>query len=202
MRNNLLFAVGLWLFMSINANATEIVPITGNWYFFDVDEVISQSGGTEWIDAQVDESFGYMGDGSALTFSFSLTSSAFLNLVDAGLAGDVFTLVVNGVEHTSSAVAANSTTFAGADFDAAWSMPEFSRLSLLLAPGVYQVTGFLNQSATDEYGSPYLATAGGLQIVDVDEPGLFVLFGLGVFLLLCCRMKRNAVTLFDKGVLV
>lgn len=202
MRNNILFAVGLWLFMSINANATEIVPATGNWYFFDVDEVISQSGGTEWIDAQVDDSLGYAGDGSALTFSFSLTNSAFLNLVDAGLAGDVFTLVVNGVEHASSAVAANSTAFIGTDFDAAWSMPEFSRLSLLLTPGVYQVTGFLNQSAIDEYGSPYLATVGGLQIVDVDEPGLFVLFGLGVLLLLSRRIKRAAAALLDKGVLV
>ena len=189
--------------ISVSVNATEIHPVKNSWYLFDVDTVVSQSGDTEWIDAQVDESLGYVGDGSALTFSFSLTRSAFLNVVDAGLAGDVFTLLINGHNHTGSSVAADSSAYAGLDFGAAWAAPEFSRLSILLAPGFYTVTGFLNQSAADEYGVPYLATAGGLQIVNVVEPGIVVLFGMGLFLLFLRRKaRRNTNAFFNEGVLV
>lgn len=188
--------------ISTSVNATEIYPVKNSWYSFDVDALISQSGDVEWIDAQEDESLGYVGDGSALTFSFSLTRAAILNVVDAGLAGDVFTLLINGQHHTGSSVAANSGAYAGFDFDAAWAAAEFSKLSILLAPGSYSVTGFLNQSAVDEYGSPYLASVGGLQIVDVAESNIFVLFGLGLALLILRRRSGvNANTFFDKGAL-
>ncbi len=203
MRNNLLLIASLLLVgvMSTSVSATEIHPVKGNWYLFDVDEVVSLSGGTEWIDAQNDELLGYSGDGSALTFSFSLTNSALLNLVDAGLAGDVFTLLINGINYTSSTVAASSAAYVGIDLDAAWVASEFSRLSVLLAPGDYTVTGFLKQSAADEYGSPYLATVGGLKIVDVDESGIFALFGIGAFMLLFNRQKwRIAAAFSGKGV--
>ncbi|PUA29511.1 MAG: hypothetical protein B0W54_02705 [Cellvibrio sp. 79] len=204
MRNKFFLMVSLWLInmVSVGASATEIHPANGSWYLFDVDALVSQSGGVEWIDAQQDDALGYTGDGSALTFSFSLTNSAFLNLVDAGLAGDVFTLLINGNSYTSSAVAAESNAFAGIDFDAAWAAPEFSKLSVLLAPGSYTITGFLNQSAIDEYGVPYMATAGGLQIVNVVEPGIFVLFGMGLFLLFLRRKaRRNTNAFLGQGVL-
>ena len=203
MRNHLFLIASLLLVgvMSARAGATEIYPVKGSWYLFDVDEIVSLSGGTEWIDAQNDELSGYRGDGSALAFSFSLTNSAFLNLVDAGLAGDVFNLLINGVNYTSSSVAASSAAYVGIDLDAAWMAPGFSRLSVLLVPGDYTVTGFLKQSATDEYGFPYLATAGGLKIVDVDESGIFVLLGVGAFMLLFIRQKwRIAAAFSDKGV--
>lgn len=188
--------------ISTSVNATEIYPVKNNWYLFDVDAAISQSGDVDWIDAQEDESQGYVGDGSALTFSFSLTRSAFLNVVDAGFAGDVFTLWINGRLRTSSSVAANSGAYAGIDFDAAWAAAEFSKLSILLTPGTYSISGFLNQSAVDEYGSSYLATAGGLQLVDVDEPVIFVLFGFGLILLIWRRRSGiNANAFLNKGVL-
>lgn len=188
--------------ISASVNATEIYPVKNSWYLFDVDTVISQSGAAEWIDAQEDESLGYVGDGSVLTFSFSLTRSAFLNVIDAGFAGDVFTVLINGHSHTGSAVAADSGIYAGIDFDAAWAAVEFSKLSILLTPGVYSVTGFLNQSAVDEYGSSYLASVGGLQLVEVDEPTIFVLFGFGLILLIWRRRSGvNVSAFFDKGVL-
>ena len=203
MRTNVLMAASFWLFsaMSVSTSATEINPVNNNWYLFDVDTFVSQSGGTEWIDAQEDESMGYVGDGSPLTFSFSLAKSSFLNLVDAGISGDVFSLLINGEHHTTSAVVADSGIFVGADFDAAWSTAGFSRLSVLLASGDYTITGFLSQSATDELGSPYLATVGGLQIVEADEPGLLVLLGIGMLTFMLRRHARPS-QLSNKGVLV
>lgn len=205
MRINVMIAASLWLLCGISAStsATELYPDNNNWYLFDVDTLVSQSGGTEWIDAQQDEPLGYIGDGSPLTFSFSLARYSFLNVVDAGISGDVFSLLINGEHYTTSAAAADSGVFAGADFDLAWSTAAFSRLSLLLAPGDYTVTGFLNQSAVDEFGSPYLTTLGGLKIVEADEPGLWLLLGVGMLTVTLRRRSQYGVTkLCDKGVLV
>lgn len=196
MRNSLLLAActGLLSLLSFVANATEIKPVKDNWYLFDVDEFISLSGGAEWVDAQVDESHGYIADGSSLWFSFSLDRAAFLNVVDAGIAGDMFTVFVNGVSHSTSSVAATSVEYAGIDFDAAWAAPAFSRLSILLSPGDYLVTGLLQQSAVDGDGYSYMTTVGGLQIVEADESSSLVLLGVGVLGLLLRRQK----TLFNK----
>ncbi|HSC68387.1 MAG TPA: hypothetical protein VLC79_11875 [Cellvibrio sp.] len=200
MRNNFLLTASILLLSMISAvaSATVINPASNNWYLFDVDAQVSQSGGTEWIDAQQDDSLGYVGDGSALTFSFSLATSSVLNLVDAGISGDVFSLLINGNNYTSSAVAADSGLYAGSDFDYAWTSAEFSRLSVLLTPGDYTITGFLNQSAADEFGSAYFATLGGLQIVAVDEPGILLLLVVAALAFgLRRRLQINA-----KGVLV
>lgn len=205
MRINVMIAASLWLLNSISASAsaTEIYPVNNNWYLFDVDTLVSQSSGTEWIDAQEDESLGYIGDGSPLTFSFSLAKSSFLNLIDAGISGDIFSLSINGEHYTTSAVAADSGVFMGNDLDVAWSTAAFSRLSLLLAPGDYTVTGFLHQSAVDEFGSPYFATLGGLKIVETDEPDLLLLLGIGMLTVALRRRPQHIVSkLGKKGVLV
>lgn len=195
MRIKVLVAASFWLFgaISVGTSATEINPVSNSWYLFDVDTLVSQSGGTEWIDAQVDESLDYVGDGSPLTFSFSLTTSSILNLVDAGISGDVFSLSINDKHYTSYMVGAGSGLYAGTDFDSAWATADFSRLSVLLAPGDYKVTGFLQQSAVDELGSPYLATLGGLQIVEADEPGLFVLLSIGMLTFILRRHSRGVI---------
>lgn len=194
MRNKILTMASLWLFsvFSVGAHATEIHLAKNSWYLFDVDSLASQSAGTEWIDAQIDTSLGYVGDGSALTFSFWLTNAALLDVVDAGLSGDVFTLLINGLQHTGSSVSANSGIYIGSDFDSAWGIPAFSRLSIFLVPGFYSVTGFLQQSAVDEFGAPYLATLGGVRIVDVDESGSLVLLCLGgvILMLRCLYLPR------------
>jgi hypothetical protein len=205
MRTNLWLAASLCLlsFFSVSANATEIHPVKGNWYLFDVDPLVAQSGGTEWIDAQVDQSLGYVGDGSPLTFSFSLTTSSFLNIVDAGISGDIFSLSINGSHFTTSTVALDSGLFAGIDFDLAWSTDEFSRLSIFLAPGHYTVTGFLNQSAVDDSGSPFMATVGALQIVEADEPAALLLLSIGIVgLALRRRSVLRAKKMCNEGVSV
>lgn len=176
----LLASLCLFSFISVSSNATEIHPVKGNWYLFDVDNLVSQSGSTEWIDAQLDETLGYSGDGSPLTFSFSLTTSSFLHVVDAGISGDIFSLSINGNHFTTSTVTPDSGIFIGNDFDSAWSFDAFSRLSILLAPGDYRVTGFLNQSALDESGSPFMATVGALQIVEASEPATLILLSIGL----------------------
>lgn len=185
MRTRFLCAASLWLLSLVApvSNATEIPLTDGSWYAFDIDPLLSQSGGVEWIDAQVGGSQGYAGDGSPLVFSFSLSTASVLHVIDAGISGDIFSVLVNGLEYSTSAVAANSGLFAGVDFDSAWSMNEFSRLSLLLAPGDYTLSGLLVQSAVDESGEPYMASVGGLRIAKVNEPGGLVLLGLALGIL-------------------
>lgn len=201
MRNKILIISSLWLFsvFSVGAHATEINLAKNSWYLFDVDSFSSQSAGTEWIDAQVDTSLGYVGDGSALTFSFLLTNEAFLEVVDSGLSGDVFTLLINGLQRTGSSVSANSGVYVGGDFESAWVSPAFSRLSIFLAPGFYSVAGFLQQSAVDEFGAPYLATLGGVRIVDVDESGSLILLCLGGVVLM---LRRFYLSRANKGSLI
>ena len=46
----------------------------GQWHAFDVDDLSAHSGGLEWIDL----------DGSALHYTFTLTTPAILKVVDAG----------------------------------------------------------------------------------------------------------------------
>lgn len=176
----LLLSSLLFSIVAVHSTATEIVPANGNWYLFDIDPLVAQAGNTGWIDAQSDETLGYLGDGSPLVFSFSLLTSSYLNIVDAGIAGDIFSVVINGKQFTTSNVAADSGNFAGIDADYAWSLAEFSRLSILLEPGTYTVSGFLQQSAQDEMGLAYMATVGALQIVEADEPGALLLMGFGL----------------------
>lgn len=174
------------LFLSLCAafsSATEIVPTKGNWYLFDVDPLVAQSGNTEWIDAQSDNALGYVGDGSPLLFSFSVATHSYLNIVDAGISGDIFSVLVNGKLFKTSAVAADSGKFAGVDADYAWSLDDFSRISIFLAPGIYTVTGYLEQSAQDDSGLPYMASVGALQIVEADEPAGMLLLGLATLAL-------------------
>jgi hypothetical protein len=126
-----------------------------------------------------------------------------LNIVDAGISGDIFSLSINGSHFTTSTVALDSGLFAGIDFDLAWSTDEFSRLSIFLAPGHYTVTGFLNQSAVDDSGSPFMATVGALQIVEADEPAALLLLSIGIVgLALRRRSVLRAKKMCNEGVSV
>ena len=138
--------------LSLPLHATTVSPVTnGNWYQFDVDDLIANSGGTEWIDGITGEP-GYNGDGSALTFSFTLGNAAILKITDAGFAGDEFKLTINGNDYFSSAVADFYPDSIGTDFDAALNSGSYSHFSILLNPGSYVVTGELAQSALDDFG--------------------------------------------------
>ena len=125
-----LVACSLAAFITANASASVIHSTSGEWNLFDVDEQISQDGSLHWIDAVSDEANGYVGDGSTLSFVFSVTKTSLLTIVDGGLAGDIFNISINGANYIGSAVNATSTEYAGLDFDSAVNNSAFSKFSL------------------------------------------------------------------------
>ncbi len=191
-----LFFIG---FIPVKSMATTINPVLGEWYLFDVDELIAKDSNLEWVDAQLDYALGYQGDGSALSFVFTLSGLARLTVVDAGVAGDIFGVLINGFSHQSSLVSAGSLVDIGVDFDAALSDGSFSYLSLLLEPGTYTITGLLKQSAVDADSIPFNATVGGLRISAVNEPDTFVLVLVGVMMI---WLRRRLVAAKKVGALV
>ena len=133
------------------------------WNAFDVDNSVSNSGGLEWIDLNNDP----------LKFTFTLTHSAFLDVVDAGIAGDVFNVYANGVLKGQTSAAVNSyPNGLGTHFDAAWANPNYSHGSFWFQAGTYTVTGLLTTSALDNSGQAINATVGAvrLDIPAVPEP--------------------------------
>jgi hypothetical protein len=200
MRNYLIFLVGLCVasVLSCNVSATMIKPVVNGWYALDVDELVAQDASLGWIDGQLDDDKGYVGDGSVLSFAFTLTKSSVLTVVDAGIAGDEFGVLVNGVAYVTSAVAAYSDEYAGTDFDAALLNSGFSRLSLILDAGSYTVSGFLYQSAIDPDGAALNATIGGLRIVEADESGILILWSIAGGGLLWARRKSVVVNVRER----
>lgn len=165
--------------LSLNTMASTInLSTDGTWHQFDIDELTSATYGLEWIDGVVDSANGYAGDGSVLHFNFELTQASYLTVVDAGVAGDVFDVTVNGVTYSSSTPSAPSALNVGNNFDTALSYAsQYSRLQILLNPGVYSVTGVLTTSAQDEFGLPLNATVGGIQVSAVPVPAAIWLLG-------------------------
>lgn len=153
------------------------VQTDGRWYQFDVDELVSASGGLEWIDAIVDESGLYTGDGSVLSFTFTLANPGALTIVDAGFGGDQFSISVNGTEYVTSAPTLHDDQNSGTDFDSALSdNARYSFINIMLGAGEYTVSGELSASALDESGLPYNATVGGLRVSEVPLPAAGWLF--------------------------
>lgn len=162
------------------------LPITtdSGWFTFDVDPLTSLSAGKEWIDL----------DGSALVFELTLVNPAYLTVVDAGFAGDVFEVFVNGASFGTTSPAANSYPVSvGLSFGAALADPAFSRGKYLLAAGSYAITGILSLSALDDAGSAIDATVGGVRVRSVAEPGSLALLLAGTGVLgIAVRRRRNA----------
>jgi hypothetical protein len=161
------------------------MPIAADsgWYTFDVDPLTSLSSGKEWIDL----------DGSALVFELTLVIPAYLTVVDAGFAGDVFELFVNGASLGTTSPAVNSYPVSvGLSFAAAMADPAYSRGSYLLAPGSYAITGALSLSALDDAGSAIDATVGGIRVLSVAEPGSLALLLAGFgFMGIAVRRRCN-----------
>jgi len=200
MRKYVISLIGFFIasVLSFNVSATVINPGIDEWYALDVDELVALDTGLGWIDGQVDDIKGYVGDGSALSFAFILTKSSVLTVVDAGIAGDEFSILVNGMAYVSSAVTAGSDEYAGTDFDAALLNPAFSRLSLMLGAGSYSVSGGLYQSAIDTHGVASNATLGGLRIVAADESGILMLLSIACGGLLLARRKSRVVNVQER----
>jgi PEP-CTERM motif len=178
-------AIALALCAAGLAHATTTpLAANGQWVEFDVDDVQAQLGGVEWIDYT---------DGSALSFTFTVTAPVELRVVDAGFAGDTFNVTVNGLSQLTSAVpvtAYSATQAAVTNFDAAWAAPSFSRGSwLLTAPGTYTVTGVLAQSVTNA-GAALNATIGAVMLAAVPEPGTWALLLAGLAVLGVTARRR------------
>lgn len=157
----------------------------GQWNAFDVDNSVSNSGGLEWIDLNND----------ALSFDFTLTGSAILNIVDGGFAGDRFQVFDNGHLLDQTSVAVNSyPDSVGLDFDAAFANTNFSRGVFLLGAGTHSITGLLSQSALDDTNSALNATVGAVSLAAVPLPAAAWLYISGASLLgLVSRRRKSKV---------
>lgn len=154
---------------------TTALTTDGTWFAFDVDELTSVSTGLEWIDLT----------GSPLTFTFSLTNQGILKIVDAGFAGDTFSIDGIGslLTATSAVPQSPAEPGTGLDFDAAFANhTRFSFAEVLLDAGSYSISGALLQSAVDGSNVPFNATVGGISVTAVPLPasGLLLLGASGV----------------------
>ena len=166
------------------------LPGDGTWLEFDVDSLAAPSFGTGWIDDT---------DGSALSFDFTVAAGrqAVLTVVDAGFAGDTFTVTNDGalLGQTSSVAAGTTDGDVVVDFDAALADARYSRGTWTLGAGRYAIGGALLQSVTLD-GAPLAATSGGirLQLSAVPEPAVaaMLLAGLGLAGFAARRRNDNA----------
>jgi len=165
--------------LATSSYATTInIAADNSWHQFDVDDIYSQSGGVEWIDAITDDQGQYNGDGSALTFALTLTQSATLTVVDGGFGGDEFKVTINGRDYFSSTAVNTYDSSVGTDFDAALADGNtYSQLNVVLGAGTYLISGELAASALDGDGLPLNATVGGLRVSEVPVPAAAWLFG-------------------------
>lgn len=191
-RKSALAAALLAAAISVPAQATNVnVTTDGSWYQFDVDEFVASSGGLEWIDAITDSAGQYNGDGSALSFTFTLNQAGTLSIVDGGFGGDTYQFSLNGVNISTFTPDQPRLASIGTDFDAAMMDTHgFSYLHLWLPPDTYTVTGMLLTSATDAFGNPYNASVGGLRVSEVPVPAAAWLLGSGL-LALAARLRRR-----------
>jgi PEP-CTERM motif-containing protein len=173
-----------------HATVTPLVA-DGQWSSFDVDALVSQSFGSEWIDASNSLSPGY---GTPLEFSFTIGAgmTGTLTVVDAGFAGDTFTLSNFGqvLGHTSSVPLQSfeNAAFVGTDFDGALADASFSRGVFTLGPGSYRIGGWVDQSVFAD-----AATVGALRlsVAAVPEPSTWAMFVAGLALVGFTSRRRR-----------
>ncbi|HWK51772.1 MAG TPA: hypothetical protein VNR40_17890, partial [Steroidobacter sp.] len=145
---------------------TIAVNADNTWHAFDVDELLSASGGLDWISIE---------DGSTLSFTFTTVTDTLLTIVDAGFAGDRFNVFNNGVLLGQTSVPVQTASSVGLNFDAALATGNYSFATYLLSAGTHTITGTLSQSWLDEYGMPLNATVGALRVSPVPLPGALLL---------------------------
>jgi hypothetical protein len=174
-----LFAAALASAFSMPVGATTLAISADNlWHTFDVDSIASLSGGLEWIDSQ--SAAGYNNDGSALHFTFTLSGSADLTVVDGGFAGDRFQVFNNGTALGFTSAPTNTyPTSVGTNFDAALANSNYSSAVYHLTAGTYDITGLLSLSALDNTNSPLNATVGAVNLTAVPVPAALGLFMAG-----------------------
>ncbi len=173
------------LALAAGAQATTVsLGADGTWQAFNVSDLDSRTMGVEWIDNADSLSPDF---GSALAFQFTVAAGyrARLTVVDAGFAGDTFSVFDHGASvGATSGVAMqdyDSAPDAGTDFDAALADPRFSRAVFTFGAGQHLVTGALAQSVQFS-GLPLNATVGAvrLEVSAVPEPATWLSLLAGV----------------------
>ena len=192
MTKSIFIAAALLLAAASHVQASEIAVTTdGSWHEFDVDDFTSTSGGLEWID-NITGPAGYAGDGSALTFTFTLGTAGILKVVDGGFGGDRFEVFDNGVSLGYTSVAPDSDPInKGTDFDSAYSDATWSSAVFNLSAGTHNITGALIRSALVD-GLAINATVGAVSVAAVPVPAAWGLFMAGSALLGAISRRRSA----------
>jgi len=182
-------ALALAVALALPAHATTVaLAADGQWSEFSVDDFIAQSSGTEWIDFT---------DGSPLSFTFTIAAghTGTLTVLDAGFAGDTFSVTNFGAAlGTTSSVAPGSIGLDAKGFDDAWADAAFSRGLFTLGPGSYSIGGALLQSVLDDNGADLDSTNGAVRLSVVPESsGLAMLLaGIGLIGLVARRRQSRA----------
>jgi hypothetical protein len=168
-------ALALAAALALPAQATTVaLAADGQWSGFSVDNFIAQSFGTEWIDFT---------DGSPLSFTFTIAAghTGTLTVLDAGFAGDTFTVTNFGAAlGTTSNVAQGSIGLDAKGFDDAWADASFSRGMFTLGPGSYSISGALLQSVLDDSGADLDSTDGAVRLSVVPESSSLAMLLAGV----------------------
>lgn len=172
-------ALVLAAFFSAPAAATTIaLNPDATWQEFTVDDMAAPSFGKGWIDFT---------DGSALTFTFTIAAgnTGVLSVVDAGFAGDTFSITNNGTlfGQTSNVAVGNTSGTTANTFDEAFANPAYSRASFTLGAGSYRISGSLAQSVLDDAGAALNATNGAVRlslVPAVPEPSTYALLFAGL----------------------
>jgi hypothetical protein len=170
------------------AHATSVaLAADGGWNEFDVDSFLAQDFGNGWIDES---------NGSALNFTFTIAQGSVgtLTIVDAGFAGDTFTVTNGGtlLGATSAVPVGNVDGSLEFDFDAALANPAYSQGVFKLGAGTYSIGGSLLQSVLDDSGAALDATNGAvrLSVSAIPEPSSSALM-LGGFAALALLARRR-----------
>ncbi|MBC7663628.1 MAG: hypothetical protein H7276_07500 [Caulobacter sp.] len=174
------------------AHATTVaLPADGSWHEFNVDAAAPPANGTGWID---------YADGSPLSFQFTIAAgtTGTLSVVDAGFAGDTFTINNFGATlgRTSSVAIGNVEGNVEFDFDAAFGNAAYSHGVFTLGAGTYDISGSLLQSVQDDIaGTDLDATNGALRLSVSSVPGpsgiALSLGGLAAVALVARRRRPN-----------
>jgi hypothetical protein len=196
MHHRHLLAAGLLSLAALSsAQATNVTVLAGSgWKEFTVVDPAYSLGNTDfsWLD---------FNDYSNISFSFTVAAGqiGLFTVVDAGFAGDRFTINMTGVDANGVAFSATGTTGAAVntypdgvfDYDAALADARFSKGQISFNPGTYTITGSLAFSALDDTGAPLNSTLGAvrLDIAAVPEASTLAMLmaGLGVVGLLARR---------------
>ncbi len=180
------FAAAAVIAAPAHANSVALTAGAG-WVGFDVDSMIAADFGNGWIDNT---------DGSAKSFTFTIAAGQVgtLTVLDAGYAGDTFSVTnfASALGATSSVPVGTYDGSAPLGFDDAFANASFSRGVFQLQAGSYSIGGSLLQSVQFD-GFDLDATTGAVRLTTsaIPEPSSTALMfgGLAAVALLVRRRK-------------